>query len=205
MNKFKEWKKEVLEHKTLIILSLIFLTFSLILDYLSGKYTTRIGSVTSPDLILDYIAPLDLSYIFSYGYVFVFACLILYPLLFKVNKFHVAISQISLLTVVRSMFICFTHLKTPAEAIAYKLPAMVSHLGFQNDLFFSGHTAFPFLGFLLFKDSRIRYFFLASSIILGATVLIMHRHYSIDVFSAYFITYGTYKIGEWFFKKINHY
>jgi cell division protein FtsW (lipid II flippase) len=98
---------------------------------------------------------------------------------------------------------CFTHLKAPIDAIAIELPWITSHLGFQNDLFFSGHTAVPFLGFLLFKDSNIRYFFLISSIVLGATVLFMHIHYSIDVFSAFFITFGTFKLGEHVFKKID--
>jgi hypothetical protein len=37
---------------------------------------------------------------------------------------------------------------------------------------------------------------LVSSIILAITVLLMHVHYSIDVLSAYFITYGVYKLSE---------
>jgi len=32
--------------------------------------------------------------------------------------------------------------------------------------------------------------------VMAATVLLMHVHYSIDVFSAFFITYGIYKIGQ---------
>jgi len=47
-------------------------------------------------------------------------------------------------------------------------------LNFSNDLFFSGHTAVPFLGYLLFKEEKIRYVFLALSIMMGGVVLLMH-------------------------------
>jgi hypothetical protein len=65
--------------------------------------------------------------------------------------------------------------------------------------------AVPFLGFLLFREDNIRYFFLFFSFFMGAVVLLMHVHYSIDVFSAFFITYGTHKVGEKFFNKVNSY
>jgi hypothetical protein len=202
--RFKGWKAEIKNHKYLILLSLVFLVLATFLDYFAGSYVRKVGSAVSPDLILDHIAPINLSFLFVYGYITIILILFLYPLLFKVRKFHMVISQFSLLIMVRSFFIIFTHLKTPVDAIAVKFPWMISYLSFQNDLFFSGHTAVPFLGFLIFKG-RIRYFFLAASIAMGAIVLLMHLHYSIDVLSAFFITYGTYKIGVWFFKKINHY
>jgi hypothetical protein len=47
----------------------------------------------------------------------------------------------------------------------------------------------------------MRAFFLVMSLVLATTALLMHVHYSIDVFSAFFITYGTYHLGEWLFKK----
>jgi hypothetical protein len=40
---------------------------------------------------------------------------------------------------------------------------------------------------------------LGASIVLAITVLLMHVHYSIDVASAYFITYGVYKVGDQLF------
>ena len=58
------------------------------------------------------------------------------------------------------------------------------------------------MAFLVFKDSKIRWFFFAMSIILGITSLLMHRHYTIDVLSAFFITYGVYKIGKRMFREI---
>ena len=40
---------------------------------------------------------------------------------------------------------------------------------------------------------------------MGITVLGMHQHYSIDVFAAFFITYGCYKFGNWFLMKSEHF
>jgi hypothetical protein len=110
--------------------------------------------------------------------------------------------MLSLFIIVRSGFMLFTHLGVPYDAVKFTSPGILQLFDFTNDLFFSGHTGLPFLGFLIFKQhKRIRYFMLISSIILGITVLLMHIHYSIDVFSAFFITFGVYTIGNWFFKK----
>jgi hypothetical protein len=103
---------------------------------------------------------------------------------------------------IRAFFVTLTHLQTPLNAMPAKFPSFLNILVFTNDSFFSGHTAFPFLGFLLFKDSKIRWLFLAGSIYMGLTVLISHKHYSIDVFSAFFITYGSYKIGNVIINKL---
>lgn len=206
--RFHLWKKEIYEHRGLIMISICLLILSLILEYISGNYVQRVGEVTSPDIILDHIGPIhDIGFIktrfiFVYGYTFIVALLFLYPLFFDTKKLHQAISQFSLIVIMRSFFISLTHLKNPVTAVPVHFPSIFSNLAFENDLFFSGHTAVPFMAFLVFKDSKIRYVFLAASIILGATALIAHRHYSIDVFSAFFIAYGTFKIGEWAFGKI---
>lgn len=204
MRKIDSWKNELNKHKRLILFSILFLIVSLILNYFAGNYVSGTIGAVAPDLILDHLPTLDLDIIFIYGAVLVIAILFIYPLFFKVHELHKVISQFSLLVMIRSIFICFTHLQLPLNALKFKVPFLLPFLSLQNDLFFSGHTAFPFLGFLLFKG-KIRYFFLASSLVMGAVVLFMHVHYTIDVLSAFFITYGSFKIGEWFFNKVNHY
>ncbi|MBD3360385.1 hypothetical protein GF366_01130, partial [Candidatus Peregrinibacteria bacterium] len=80
----------------------------------------------------------------------------------------------------------------------------LSKLFFENDLFFSGHTAVPFLAFLVFKESKIfKWVMFAGSILMAITVLLMHVHYSIDVFAAFFITYGIYSISNKIFRDLN--
>ncbi len=202
MKKIKEWKTEFKDNKFSILVSFIFLIIALILNYIAGRYVDTTNVVIASDLILDHIPTIDLSFLYIYGYIFVILVLFLYPLLFRIKEFHIMISQFSLLVLIRSFFITLTHLGTPANAIILSLTFNYTPLVFNNDFFFSGHTAIPFLGFLLFRKEKIGVFFLIAMLILAATVLLMHLHYSIDVFAAFFITYGSYRLSNWFFKKV---
>jgi len=203
-NNICKQKDEFLEHKYLLLLSLFLLIIAGFSNYFAGVYTNKVGAVIATDLILDNIPTLDLSFLFIYGFLLILLILVVYTLFFKFNYLHNVISQFSFLVIIRSLFMCLTHLKLPSDAINVVFPSFLSILSFNNDLFFSGHVSVPFLGFLLFKDSKIKYFFLIASIAMGVIVLFMHVHYSIDVLSAFFITYGIYKFGNWLFKKIKN-
>lgn len=198
----KKWWRDIQAHKSKIFFSLMLLVIAIILNIASSRYTTRVGSCASTDLILDQLPPINLNFVFVYGFMLTITLFFVYPLLMKINKLHQAIYYFSLITIVRSIFITFTHLKTPVGAVQWMYPWPLNNLAFENDMFFSGHAAIPFMGFLVFKKDRIRYIFLGFSILLALTVLAMHQHYSIDVFAAYFIAYGTFHIGEWLTRKI---
>jgi len=200
----EDWLREVLEYKYFIIMSLIIVAIAAFLDFFSGTYVSKTKGAYVPDLILDHIGPIDADFLYVYGYLAFCFTLFFYPLLFHIRTLHVVISQFSFLVMLRSVFIIFTHLQTPIDAVPFEFPWIFKGLSFQNDMFFSGHTAIPFLGFLLFKG-KIRYVFLCGSIFLGIVVLVTHGHYSIDVFSAFFITYGCYKIGNAVLEKIELY
>lgn len=200
------WEKEFLEHKYLILISILFFVIAIKINFLAANYTNRATTNAVNDLILDHIPTLNLSFIFIYGSISVILVIIIYFVFFKIKDFHLIISQFSLLILIRSIFISLTHLEKPADAlILTNLPNIYNLFNFNNDLFFSAHTAIPFLAFLIFRKEKIGKFFLLMSIIMAMTVLFMHVHYSIDVFSAFFITYGGYKLGECVFKKVNHY
>lgn len=185
-----------MHHKKQILLALLFLAISLISMVYSSNYVDSLNTISVPDLILDSIPAVDLSFLFVWGIIIVVAVYILYPLFYKPKKFHYALGMLSLFILVRSTFIILTHLKAPSAAINITAPSFFSSISYANDLFFSGHTGLPFLGFLVYNDDKkMRYFMLFSSIILAITVLLMHVHYSIDVASAYFITYGVYVLG----------
>jgi hypothetical protein len=193
---FKEWKKDILEHKYKILLALLFLAISITATALSSSYVDEVRTVAVPDLVLDSLPVVNLSFIFNWGLLLMYTVYFAYPLIYKPKKFHYALGLMSLFLLTRSAFMILTHLKVPMDAINVADYGVIHFFTYSNDLFFSGHTGAPFLGFLVYDNKKIKYFMLAMSIILAITVLLMHVHYSIDVASAYFITYGIYKIGD---------
>ena len=197
------WWAEFKEHKWLILVSIAILVVATFLNKAAGMYADVMGDAAVGDIILSNFGPYDFSLLFVWGYMIIVALLFIYPLFFEVGKLARVISQFSLLVVVRAIFICLTHLKVMHDAIVPTFPWFIKifRISFHNDLFFSGHTAFAFLGFLMFKG-KIRWFFLVSSFVMAFTVLAMHQHYSIDVFAAFFITYGSFKFGKWVFSKV---
>jgi hypothetical protein len=189
----RAWKQDILAHKGRILLAILFFAIAVVSLILSSRYVEQVTTIAVPDLFLDLLPVVDLSFIFVWGMVLTIAILILYPLLYQPRKVHYALGMLSLFLLTRSAFIVLTHLRAPTNAVAVTTP--LGFLTYSNDLFFSGHTGLPFLGFLIFSDTKLRYFLLTLSAILAITVLLMHVHYSIDVASAYFITYGIYVIG----------
>lgn len=196
-----QWVIEFRKNFWLIFLSLMLLVLSGVIDFCSGSYVSSIPVRDVSDIILSHIGPYNLGFIFVYGFLLIVFVMFAYPLIFKINKLHIVLSQYSFLVILRSIFMAMTHLKTPIDAIPVHFPQFLSFLRFQNDLFFSGHVAIPFLGFLIFKDKCIRYFFLISSIVMAITVLLTHQHYSIDVFAAFFITYSSFRLVNYFLRK----
>ena len=202
--KFNEWTHIIKQNKKKILISLFFLIVAIAFYGISGDYVTDHNWSDASDIILDHFGPYDLSIIFIGLFLFVIILFIFYPLIYKPNELSYVMSMVGLFLIVRSGFMLFTHLGVPHDAIKFTAPGILQSFNFTNDLFFSGHTGLPFLGFLVFNEhKKLRYFMLVSSIILGITVLLMHVHYSIDVFSAFFITLGVYKIGNYFLKKGN--
>lgn len=116
--------------------------------------------------------------------------------LFFPDRAIFALFTLGTLILTRAVFINLTHLGIPEGAVP-----IWSGATFGGDLFFSGHVAYSFLMALIFWDIKIlRYFFLATSITLGASSLLGRYHYSIDVFAAPFIAYGVFSICKKLFK-----
>ena len=199
---YETWKNELSDHKYLILLSLVFLLFATIINLYAGKYVDNANVIPVNDIILDNIPTINVEWMFSYGMVVFLLILVCYVLFFKVKQFHKAVFSFSTLILVRSFFITLTHIGNPADAIIITgIPGIYQSLNFHNDLFFSGHAAIPFMSFLLFNNEKIGMFFLFMTVVFSITVLLMHVHYSIDVFAAFFITYAVYVFTDWFGEK----
>lgn len=157
------------------------------------------------DLILDFLPTVQLDFVYLYGALLVIVFAVLLGL-YRPQRLPFMLKTIGLFIFVRSFFIILTHLSLPLPAIegAVYAPSgsLTRLLSSGNDLFFSGHTGFPFLLSLIFwKDKVLRYLFLSTSLLFGAAMLLAHVHYSIDVFAAFFITYAVYDLAVWLFTK----
>jgi hypothetical protein len=199
----RDWIGDVWACKRMLAVAAVFVAVGLAADYYCGSYVHVTAGAKVPDLLLDKIPPVDLSFLFVYGYMVLLMVLFLYPAFFRVRMVHVVAIQFSVLLMLRSVFMIFTHLETPAGSVAVSFPGLFENLYFENDMFFSGHTAMPFIGFYVFRRSPLRYFFLVGALVMGIVVLAMHLHYSIDVFAAFFMTYCSYKMGQRLLRKLD--
>ena len=186
---------------TALLVGFLFLTISLMINYVAGTYATERASLPVTDIILSNIPVFDVDGIFIYGPIvfWIFAGLVL---AYNPKKIPFALKSIALFIIVRSIFISLTHIGPfPTQAIINSTD-FFSKFTFGGDLFFSGHTGLPFLMALIFwQEKNLRYIFIISSIIFGAVVLMGHLHYSIDVLAAFFITYSIFHMALFLFKK----
>lgn len=183
-----------------ILGSLLFVMAALIFDTAVGRYADAVA-VGAPlgDLILDRIPVIDTRFLTSYGFEFIMLIYFLYPALFLPEKFSYVLKQTALLIILRNITIVLTHLPAPAGFLPDAHSPLFADFVFDHDLLFSGHTAFPFLAFLLYHYRRARWFFLVASFVMAAAVLGSHSHYSVDVWAAFFFAYGSYKLGMYLF------
>ncbi len=183
------------------LISFVMLAVALFINFYAGLYATDHASNSVTDIILSNISTYDVDGIFIYGafafWIFFICLCSLYP-----HKIPFTAKTLSLFIVIRSIFISLTHLGPFPSQIVISATSIISKFSFGADLFFSGHTGIPFLFALIFWDTpRLRWAFIATSIMFGIVVLLGHLHYSIDVLSAFFITYTIFHLAELFFKK----
>lgn len=180
--------------------ALIIFMVSIFITHYASRYAEVRASSHVDDIILSNTRVYDFEFFFIY--VAIMLGLFVVTLCFRFRKTApFLIKTVSLFIVIRSIFVSLTHI----GPFPLKLEIQSNLMNFitsGNDLFFSGHTGMPFLIALIFWDHLyIRILFLSASVVLGATALLAHLHYSIDVFAAFFITYSIYHIAIKLFKK----
>lgn len=183
------------------IVAVVLLSVSAVVNYYAGTYATEQASNAVTDIILSNIPVFDVDAIFIYGPFFL---LILVTSLLVVQPKYIpfTLHSLTLFILTRALFISLTHIGPFPSQTLLDLGTISSKYIFGGDLFFSGHTGIPFLMALVFwKERYLRYVFIAFSLVFGATALLGHLHYTIDVLSAFFITYTIFHIAEVVFKK----
>ena len=185
---------------------LLLLGVSLVTQFFINGYVNNLPSAPVTDLILSNIRVYNVGGIFVYGSV-----LLLFVGLFVGLKepkcLPFAMKSVALFTLIRAVFVILTHISAFPTQVVIDSPMFDGKFFYGiftgNDLFFSGHTGLPFLLALIFWDQNrtTRTIFLGFSALFAIVVLLGHTHYSIDVFSAFFITYGIFHICKFLFKR----
>lgn len=107
------------------------------------------------------------------------------------------LASLAVFLVVRAVFVSLMPAGPPVGIMPIYEGTPLAVLDLDNELFFSGHTAVPYLYALLSSHSlRLRLFFLTCSAAMGAGVLLTRNHYAIDVLGAYFVTHSIHTLNE---------
>jgi hypothetical protein len=187
-----------------LITGVLFLAFSIFFNYFAQAYTvTHYSNNSVSDIILDHLPAKNVDIIFLEG-MLIFIAFVIVLALHKPSRVPFILKTSALFIFTRAIFITLTHLAPPAHMTTVHSISFLERLisGSGDDLFFSAHTGFPYLMALIFWQNKyLRWLFLATSVFFGGAVLLGHLHYSIDVFSAFFITYGIFNIAKRLFKK----
>ncbi len=184
-----------------VLLGIVFLVVSLFINSAADNYTLHHASNHVTDIILDNIPVFNVDFIFVEGFTIFWIFVVLLQI-HEPMTLPFVLKNLALFIVIRSIFVSLTHMAIPPQHSFLDPGYLFKKFTSQDDLFFSSHTGTPFLFALIYWENKwLRTIFLATSIIFGAAVLLGHLHYSIDVFAAFFITYGIYDIARYFFQR----
>jgi len=177
----------------------LLLVFGIFATYFANIYTTIRASNAVTDLILDNVPVVNVNFVFTDG-AMLFVLFLAAVVLYEPKRIPFTVKSVALFIIIRSAFVTLTHLAPPLGRSYIDPTDILYRVSSGDDLFFSGHTGLPFLiAIILWQHKPLRYAFLALTLISGTSVLLGHLHYSIDVFSALFITYGIFHISRWLF------
>ncbi len=184
-----------------VMVGLFFLTAGIVATYYANIFTTAHASSVVTDVILDNLPVINVNFIFTDGASIFFVILFLLALR-EPRRLPFMLKSIALFILIRSVFMMLTHYAPPEVHSYLDISGFLYRLSSGDDLFFSAHAGLPFmLAFVFWDETILRYFFLVCSAIGAGAVLLGHLHYSIDVFSAFFIAFGIFHITKHIFKR----
>jgi hypothetical protein len=160
------------------------------------QFVEKRNGVVLPDPLLNTFSPIDLTWL-TFSLIYLSLILFLFSVAKEPDKLITALQAYGLMVIFRTIAMYLVPLEPPKSLLLLNDP-FVQLFGkgeiLTKDLFFSGHTATLFLLFLLTEKKALKFIFLISTFIVGIAVLLQHVHYSIDVFIAPFVAYGSYRI-----------
>ena len=187
------------DHSWSVLVSVLLFSSSLFVSAIAVQFAARDAGNYTTDILLDNLPVVNTDIIFTEG-AFVFVMFVVCLLLLKPKAIAFTTKSLGLLIYTRSFFVIMTHIAPYPDRIVTDLDRF-RYISSGSDLFFSGHTAIPFMLALVFwQRPRLRLTFLVCSVLAACAVILGHLHYTIDVFAAFFITYTVYAISRALFK-----
>jgi membrane-associated phospholipid phosphatase len=192
---------ELLKNKRnifILIFSIAFLILGIRVFDIFGKYAEAIKQPGLFDYFHNILPLVNLNWLVTGGFFLILVLLALYVIIFEPRRSAFVLFLGGGWLILRSLLFSMTILGAPSIRIDDTPMFRFDGLYTSQDLFPSGHIAMAFIAFLLFNDNGsrfskvFRWTMLALSIIMGVGVLLMHVHYSVDVFGGYFVVFGFY-------------
>jgi hypothetical protein len=191
------------EHVRSLVNGLILLALAVIFQYYASAYVNRIPSNSVSDLFLSILPVVNLNLIIVEGALIaiVASCMLI---LAKPEYLLFTLKAAAIFIATRAVFISVTHIGIYPGQVGPDPTGIFDRsytgLGLEAGFFFSGHTGLPFLMALIMWDEKFwRYAYIILSIVFGIAVLFAHVHYTIDVLAAPYMSYGIYKMSQYFF------
>ena len=193
--------------QTGLVSGIALLIISLVVNYNAALYALERASSSVTDIVLSNVPVINVDFLFLYGPILFWAVIFGFCV-HDPRKIPFILKNIAVFILIRSFFITLTHIGPFPDHVPTQLigSGIISALNASSnffifstgsDLFFSGHTGLPFLMGLVFWEYKpMRLFGIISAVFFGIIVLLGHLHYSIDVLSAFFITYSIFHITE---------
>lgn len=181
------------------LVGLVLFLMSLVANRYASFFATAQASNPVTDLLLDNLPVMRVEWIVN-DVAALFGFFMIFLILWQPRRIPFILKAVAFFIVVRSGFIILTHLAPFPERVILDPADIFRTLTYGGDYFFSGHTGMSFLMALIYwQEKRVRYFCLGISMLLSVGVVLGHLHYSIDVFAAFFITYGVFVMAQRFF------
>lgn len=201
----RNWNSFFLSKKNIYFFITILVLLALVLGLFTRflQYVELRNGFAFDDPILIQFNPIDLTWII---FIMIYGGLVLalISLVKSPQVLTLALLTYLLMVIFRIAAMYTLPLNPPESMLALKDPLVELFGGgktLTKDLFFSGHTATSLIFFLTAKNKIIKKIFLFLTVVMGASVLLMHVHYSVDVLIAPLVSFTAFIISKNILKK----
>jgi len=174
-----------------------------------GWYADQRALPPSSDWLLNRLPIVNLLPVLSWGWLGLHAAAGIIAMLYYPRRMPFLLFLLGMFISIRTVFVFLSPIGAPVHMLDmsrldYIFSRIMGTYTFQNEFVFSGHTGIPFLFFLFFETRAQKAVFLTGSIIMGASVLLTHNHYTVDVLGTFFMSYAIFALSRRIYDRLLH-